>query len=163
MPPTFRLFVLRAIETGLAPATIPALIRFAARFRQWVSSKRSLDLRHIQHAQVDLSPNRVARAVVGHLLAAEERRDPVAPLVDRGIDLEMRQYFLDESSGAPPFRIYVWPYAASDIVIMREFGASKLGVRGAVVGSIFKLFPFAFWVAAHDDSVAVSIAELPLT
>lgn len=143
----------------------PELIVFANSLAAWVRGASELGLTLPDVAVVNLRPLDVARAVVGHLLAAEERSNPVAPLVGGSLLEEMRSYFLGAVIGTPAFRIFVWPYAGSDLVIARGFALARVLGRahGPVVGDVLKFFPLAFWVVGSaPDDVDFPFAELPL-
>ena len=143
----------------------PSLIAFARAVTTWVRTATKGALSLPKSAEVDVNPQRVGRAVVGHLLAAEERSDPVAPLTAGTTTDAMRAYFLGTDTGSPPFRLFVWPYAATDIVIVRGMGLVRVLGRthGVVVGDVLKFFPLAFWlVGTAPENVEFPFAELPL-
>lgn len=91
-------------------------------------------------------PQRIARSVIGHILAGNavdlvQKDTPHAPMYQI-----MADYFFDEASALPDeLEIYYWFYPFTDICIARAFG-SKLGAVGTIVGDLLKFFPFAFWV-----------------
>ena len=144
----------------------PALIQFASRLAAWVRGTAQLGLSLPEVAPLEVNAGAVARSVVGHLLAAEERQSPTAPLSDGSLLGEMRAFFLDSRPHTPPFRIFVWPYPASEIVIVRGFALSRVLGRthGPVVGDVLKFFPLAFWVVGHaDPGISFPFVELPLS
>lgn len=54
----------------------PVLSRFAADVRRWISATEKMNLWLGKNIEVETYPALLARSVVGHLLAAEERKDP---------------------------------------------------------------------------------------
>lgn len=143
----------------------PQLIAFSKGLSAWVRGAYEIGLTLPTSATVSIRPLAVSRAVVGHLLAAEERADPTQPLVDGSLLRQMRDYFLGAVSDPPGFRIFVWPYSGSELVIVRGFAMARvLGRRhGPVVGDLLKFFPVAFWVVGEQTAdVDIQFAELDL-
>ena len=93
-----------------------------------------------------VKPQRIARSVIGHMLAGNaveqvKESTPHAPMYQTMVD-----YFLNENSSLPDeVEIYYWFYPFSDIQIVRAFGRN-FGFGGSIVGDVLKFFPFAFWV-----------------
>lgn len=129
----------------------PTLSKLAADVRNWLAVTKELDIWVPGDIQVTTMPLRIARAVAGHLLAAEERKDPSA-IPPRGTLTEaLRTFFLDDTAPWPPtLHLYMWPFPAKRHVIVRGFSISRvLGpTYGPIVGDILKFFPLAFWVTA---------------
>ena len=116
---------------------------------------------------VSIKPQRVARAVVGHLLAAEE----IAPGVARRAPLleEMRDFFLDETAELPKsLRLYWWPYRGHQrVTILRGvsvlFGFTQVSPPPTVIGDFLKFFPLSFWLTSKmPQSIASQIADLEI-
>lgn len=111
-----------------------------------------------QNIDVEIRPQRVARSIIGHLLAAEIRDDMAdsprkAPMVDA-----MRQYFLDEMLDLPnDLRLYFWPYPANRQVILRGIGL--VSGKHIVIGDFLKYFPFAFWLAYQPPKNIVDVMK----
>jgi hypothetical protein len=143
----------------------PYLIAFANNLSVWIRGAAQYGLVLPSHATVRVRGASVARAVVGHLLAAEDRANPSAPLSPGTLLADMRAYFLRTDQRVPKFRIYVWPYAGPDIVIVRGFGLARVLGRphDPVVGDVLKFAPFAFWVVGvAPPDVEFPFAEIPL-
>jgi hypothetical protein len=145
----------------------PHLVSFAGGLATWVRGAFDIGLTLPATAPVKIRPQAVARAVVGHLLAAEERSNASNPLSKGTLVRGMRDYFLGgKVTSAPGFQIYVWPYNGIELVIIRGFAMARvLGRRhGPVVGDILKFFPVAFWVVAEQASdVEIQFASLDLS
>lgn len=132
----------------------PALNRFSRKVAQILRVRQRLTLP--RYVDVECRPQRLARAVIGHLLAAEIRpnmhdRPRSAPMLDA-----MRSYFLDEQVDMPGcLRLYFWPYAARRQAILRAVGVLSAGE--IVIGDFLKYFPCAFWLT-HEAPPVVTRA-----
>lgn len=160
----------------------PALAELAADLSTWVRAALQLGLRFQTGARTKARVGRVVRSVIGHLLAAEERRDPHVSPPRGSLQDSMREAFLNPALPWPSeLRVYCWPYAGSGVVISRGSGLARVLGRtyGPIVGDVLKFFPLAFWVtqqpteatgyrlvdlATYADADLDSIAdvELPL-
>jgi hypothetical protein len=112
---------------------------------------------------VRIKPQRVARAVVGHLLAAEEN-PPTTPRQGTMLTA-MRRYFLDATEEMPSdLRLFLWPYRGERQTILRGAGIMFNLVGESpppfVVGDFLKYSPVAFWLTTGiPGRVAVQIAD----
>jgi hypothetical protein len=142
----------------------PELIRFARKFRSWVNASFKLGIKLPADCRLEIKPHRVARSVVGHLLAAEERRDRTAALSSGAISEALRDYFMDPLAEFPSGAgIYVWPYPSDEIVIVRWFGIANPSRHGVIIGHVLKFFPLAFWlVTSTEDEMEFPFAKLSL-
>lgn len=166
--PTFPTICAECNGKRLGEQYDPALISFANGLIRWTRWSEMFDLRGTQNlATVDINPAAVARAVVGHLLAAERSRKPCPP----GKMLEaMRRFFLEDDSGSE-LRIFVWPYDG-ELVIARGFSTMELVpasgttvriTRKPIFGDVLKFFPLAFWVLwGQSERPPIQCAEIPL-
>jgi hypothetical protein len=152
----------------LGGAYDPTLSKLAADVRRWIVVTKDHDIWVPGGIEVTTKPLRIARAVAGHLLAAEERKDSsVAP--PRGTMTEaLRAFFLDDAVPWPEsLHLYMWPSPAKRHVIVRGFSISRvLGpgpTYGPIVGDILKFFPLAFWVTAtRATGTEYQLSALPL-
>jgi len=142
----------------------PYLAEFAKAVTTWVRSAFQLYLTLPGSFSIAIKPHRVARAVIGHLLAAEERKDPTAPLRNGPMPDDMRRYFLNVDEPAPAaLELYVWPYASETQRIVRAFSVAELGSNDSVLGSVLKFFPLAFWlVYERPETTHIRLPSLPL-
>ena len=113
---------------------------------------------------VELKPHRVARAVIGHLLAAEERKDPAGPIRRGPMPDDMRAYFLDPEAAAPStLELYVWPYAGETHLIARALSITRYGASDSAFGSILKFNPLAFWlVYERSETTQINVPMIPI-
>jgi hypothetical protein len=142
----------------------PALGGFVNSVSTWVRSAFKLYLTLPNSFIVNLQPHRVARAVVGHLLAAEERKDSTAPLRHAPLPDDMRRYFLDPEIVAPStLEMFVWPYAGDAQIITGPISVSNMGARDSVLGRVLKFFPLAFWlVYERPETTHVHLPSLDI-
>lgn len=134
----------------------PQLIAFANGVARWLRLRLDHDLSLPRDITVSAQPASVARAVVGHMLAADENpqranNQPV-PLRD-----SMQSFFLDQD-GSPPseLRVHAWPYPLTQQVLLRQFAISTLGrpkYPAPVSGCLLKFFPLAFLVTRTSVEV----------
>ncbi|WDD30143.1 hypothetical protein PQG02_00380 (plasmid) [Nostoc sp. UHCC 0926] len=96
---------------------------------------------------IEIQPQRLARAVIGHLLAAEIRDDMnkpprTAPMVDA-----MRHYFLDETLNLPnDLKLYFWPYTERYQAVFRGIAIAITSNGHCIAGDFLKFLPVAFWL-----------------
>lgn len=144
----------------------PTLAQLAADVRRWVAVTMDLDIQISSDIEATTQPFRLARSVIGHLLAAEERKDPSAMPPQGTLTTSLREFFLDETAPWPEgMYLYTWLYPAKNQIIVRGFGISRvLGARyGPIIGDVLKFFPLAFWItAAPADVVRYRLTAIPL-
>ncbi|MEX0335914.1 hypothetical protein [Vibrio tubiashii] len=101
-----------------------------------------------------IKPQRIARSVIGHILAGNavdlvKENSPHSPMYQL-----MSDYFFDEDSTLPSeLEIYYWFYPFNEIRLARAFG-TKLVANEPIVGDLLKFFPFAFWVTWNQPREA---------
>lgn len=135
----------------------PALNFMSRKVEQIMRAAQRLELP--RHLTVSIKPQRVARAVIGHLLASDDTRTKqprVAPLLDA-----MRQYFLIETQQLPDdLRLFFWPYRGLRQTVLRGvgvmFGFTQVSPPPTIVGDFLKYFPVAFWLTSDPPK---AIAE----
>lgn len=89
----------------------PSLNKMSRDVAQLLNSQRWLTLP--SEFRVKLQPQKIARAIIGHLLAAEIRDNMSSELNSALMATQMRQYFLDYAADFPEkFNLYFWPYCA---------------------------------------------------
>ena len=123
----------------------PALARFVNGFSSWIRSAFVLGLSLPSVARVSIQPALVARAVIGHVLAAEPDRaarlkTPVGTMLR-----DMRAYFLSRDLALPPeLELLIWPFPADRIIIGRGFSRLEVGSGSIAKFEMLKFFPVAF-------------------
>ncbi|MEZ8826393.1 MULTISPECIES: hypothetical protein [Vibrionaceae] len=108
-----------------------------------------------------VKPQRIARSIIGHLIAANS-----IELVNEFSEhppmyQAMADYFFDENAPLPEnINIYYWFYPNNDIRVARAIG-SRFGNGHTIVGDLLKFFPLAFWVVwDQDDSIQLPLNKL---
>lgn len=103
----------------------------------------SLPGKHLVKAR----PQRIARAVVGHLLAAEIRDDMTDLPIRAPFQDALRSYLLDPNAHLPAsIDIRYWVYSGDAHLIIHGCGIGSIKRKGCVVCDILKYFPLAFLV-----------------
>ncbi len=144
-----------AIQIYSGDCTIPRWPSLQTEFSAWVQSAHSkLHLTVPPVATVALQPALVARAVIGHLLAAEPARRPRHEELGGDLPVAMRQYFLSAELPFPPiFRLYAWPYPSSRTVIGRGIGHYDTRGGEPIVADTIKFFPVAFAIVGVEANM----------
>ena len=144
----------------------PVLAKLALDVRRWLAVTKDLNIWVAGDIQVATDLPRLARAVVGHILAAEERRDSWSAPPRGTLTEALRAFFLNDAAPWPEtLHMYVWLYPAMSQIIVRGFGISRVMGQpyGPIVGELLKFFPVAFWITAIPVvGVPHSLTELPL-
>ena len=132
------------------PSLIKAAQALAAVVRPCIEN--SLVLPH--SFELEIKPQRIARAVMGHLLAAEHRENMAEPPVGTPFQSAMREYVLDSSLPLPnSLDMFVWLYPSRrQVIIIGSAYANYHNMKSAVAGSFIKFFPFGFWVTCNRSS-----------
>lgn len=106
---------------------------------------------------ISTRPLALARAVIGHLLAAK------GDFEETEYDKNMREFFLDEMQGKPKgLNLFYWFYPYAKIVVIRD--VLMPSVRGRIGGSVsgfsmLKFFPVAFLVS--DAEYYEGLSKIP--
>ena len=97
---------------------------------------------------IEVKPQRLARAVVGHLLASNYHPDPSDISKNVPFPEALRQFFLDPKSTLPDeLNIYYWYYPGKRQVLLH--GASMgffNNTREPLIYSLIKFFPISYWM-----------------
>lgn len=142
---TFESVCTECNENRLGRQYDPELKRLCKALDKAHSAARDLRLSLPNPIRLSCKSQRVARAVVGHLLSAIRDEEVGAVPTDSPSRNAMRAYFLDPSMPLPrSLRIYCWRYRGSDIVIVR--GLAKIHRGDPYLGSILKFPHIGFWV-----------------
>lgn len=112
--------------------------------------------------KVGVKVHRVARSILGHLLAVLPYPYAGEPLVHAPFPDAMREYFLDQSRPLPDqMSIYYWIYPSDLHVVARGFGISDARNPAWIVGDMIKFFPLGYWVTWEAPrSVTIPLPQL---
>jgi hypothetical protein len=115
----------------------PELIQFTKSVGTLLKSSLKLPPR----INVNLVPQKVLRAVIGHMLAFGLGRPASGPFEEA-----MAKYFLDNTKALPPdINLYYWIYLHQAQVIVRDAALTNLRVKEPVIFKLLKFFPLAFF------------------
>lgn len=95
----------------------------------------------------DSCNKKIARAVVGHLLAANAVEEARTGIVSAPFPDALRRYFLSDKGALPDnIDIYWWIYPYRRQVVIE--GAAKMSTKesGMILGHILNFLPLGFWV-----------------
>jgi len=139
----------------------PELKTFCERVATWIRTQYTHNLTLPSRFRVKCKPQRLLRAIIGHLLAAEPRAEPWEPVVSTPMLDSYRRYFLDTNLSPPEeLRVYCWPYPSQKQVIIRSAGIQKYG-KEVITSAFLKFFPTGFWLTwEQPDSVSISLSDI---
>jgi hypothetical protein len=135
----------------------PALISLVIGVARWLRLSIEHDFSLPRKIEVSCQEAASARAVVGHLLAADE--DPDRSLAGRDrVAQAMCDFFLDDQALPPPnLHVSLWPYPGTQQVLIRQFCISTLGsprrYPAPISGGLLKFFPVGFLVSSTPPIV----------
>lgn len=114
----------------------PELIRFSNTVGSLLKTTLSLPPR----VNVRIAPQKVLRALCGHILAFGLDRPANGPFEEA-----LASYFLDETMPFPAgVNLYYWVYPYNSQVLVRDCAMTDLKIREPVVIKTMKYFPLAF-------------------
>lgn len=115
------------------------LIRFTSHIRRTFNSILTIP----ETSHIEVNPDRIIRAVVGHLIAAKVEPD--------GVDDKARAYLADEVALPPPgLNVFYWIYPFEPTVVVRDILMPAVrGDFGKGFGffSVLKYYPLGFALA----------------
>jgi hypothetical protein len=124
----------------------PELIKVSKQVANMVRVQRELGLSLPEKIDLIVKPQRLIRAVVGHILAGEVPTPGEAPKSAPFPDA-LRNYF-DRSSDIPDkLEVYYWVYPSNKQIVLNWLGiGSAMGEGFIPSSSLLKFFPLAFWI-----------------
>ena len=137
-----------------------ALIDVSQRVAGLVKVSREQGIALPARISITVQPQRMMRAVIGHVLAGKvpssEAPPKSAPYPDG-----LRQYFLDPSRNIPSeVEVYYWLYPSNEQRVINSLGLGSTEGKGCIPSScILKFFPLAFWLVWDKSSTFPINAE----
>ena len=128
-----------------------------------VRVQRELGLSLPDKIDLSVKPQKLIRAVVGHILAGK-LPIPGKPPISAPFPDALRNYFLDQSSNIPDeFEVYYWVYPSNKQVVINSLGIGSALGEGCISGScLLKFFPLAFWITWNKPtSFPISLTSIP--
>ena len=94
-----------------------------------------------------MKPQRVARAVAGHVMAANAAWEVASPPVRAPFPSALRAYLLDYHAPLPhEVEIYYWVYPHRHQVVVKGAAKVSFSRKWVLLGHIIKFFPLGFWI-----------------
>ncbi len=102
-----------------------------------------------------ISPQKLARALVGHLLAACISKDTENPPKSAPMYDAMRSFFLNQNQKLDErLEIFYWYYPSKKQVVLRGFGTCLSYPGPFIIGDYLKFFPLAYAIYWDRDKTA---------
>jgi len=112
-----------------------------------------------QRRKFNTKPQRVAKAIIGHLLAGCIPEDYEQPPLSAPFPDALRKYFLNEGDTFPEnMTVYYWLHPSRRQVIMSYFAYCDIRSKDIIMASVIKFFPMAFLVV-WDQPASVKINQ----
>lgn len=140
----------------------PQLNKISYEVKSLVKSHNERKLIWPGKIKISIAPQRVARAIVGHLLAGSLSNDKNNTPVNAPMPNGLRDYFLHSTTNSPDeLEIYYWLYFSNIQKIIKNIGVAVPGKQGLIFGDILKFFPVAYWVVwDQPDDLKVNFPKL---
>lgn len=140
----------------------PNLIEMANHIGRYLKAEKNINLSIPRQTNIKIKPQRVARAVVGHLLAFANPKRLHKPPASTPYHDTLREYFLNPHLQLPEnIDIYFWVYPAHLHVLIDCHSVMVNFFKHLVMGSLLKFFPIAFWVVIDKpQEVSFNIPKL---
>ncbi len=102
--------------------------------------------------EIDIKPQRLARAVIGHLLASNYHPNQRDIKHHVPSSEELRNFFLDQNAALPDnFNIYYWFYPGNRQVLIREAAMSFYSDnRKPLIFGLIKFAPIAYMLTINE-------------
>ncbi|BAY74348.1 hypothetical protein NIES25_07610 [Nostoc linckia NIES-25] len=123
------------------------LIEVSKKVATLVRVKQELGFSLPETIKLSVKPQRLVRAVIGHILAGK-LPTPGQPPISAPFPNALRNYFLDTSSAIPNnIEVYYWVYPSNKQIVIDSLGIGSGIGEGFISGScLLKFFPLAFWI-----------------
>lgn len=95
--------------------------------------------------EASFSAHHIAKAIVGHILAAHSVKETAEFKDDIGANSSLRQYFLAAEGNFPPdWKLFCWPNFYREQVILRHFAIADMGFQNVDDESPTAIFSNSF-------------------
>lgn len=110
--------------------------------------------------KISANPHRVARAVVGHVLAAASVQRTPSPPATFPAETTLREYFLDPVAAAPNgWKFHYWLYPWTENVVAKYFSRLDTRFGRLSFGHCLKFFPLGFYLSWKLDASTLNGRE----
>lgn len=141
----------------------PFLINFVNQVARIINLKETYFVSLPNPINIQIKPHRVARAIIGHLLAAKPPSDK--PMDYGPMHSDFQSYFMNQNSSLPrTIEIYFWIFP-SEIQSINLTYSYMIGCdrNKIVLGDSMKFFPLGFWVIyKKPDTVDLKLNKLAI-
>lgn len=138
-------------ERRLGQEYDPALNDLASDLERAFSASTELKLVMPNPYSIRCKPQRVARAVIGHLLAAVGPRYIGRPHGDAPMQTALRKYVMNPGASLPKsVSVYCWAFPHREIVVARTIAKFDFRMSAPVLGDILKFYPLGFWIVFQN-------------
>lgn len=126
----------------------PSLVEFSNKITSLVLGAKNSSIYLPKNTYPIITPQRIAKSVVGHVLAAIAVDEVKSGLVKSPMSNALREYVLDSTLPMPPsLEIFYWVYPYRKQVVIKGMGKAQFGAGNeVVVGHVFKFLPLGFWL-----------------
>lgn len=140
----------------------PSLIEMVNSIGCYLKAEKELNLIIPSQTKISVQPQRVARAVVGHLLAFTNPKHLTKPPLESPYHDALREYFLNPQLSMPDrLDIYHWVYPSNVQVLINFHSVGVRSFKHLIMGSLMKFFPIGFWaVWDKPNEVNLNIPKL---
>ena len=129
-------------NTRLGQYYVPYLVSLSNEITSLVLGAKNQVISLPQELTTIIRPQRIARAVVGHCLAAIAVNETKTGLVSSPISDALREYFLTPDLPMPEeLTIYYWPYPSKRQVVVKHMGKSSIHDKGVIYGHVIEFLP----------------------
>jgi len=125
----------------------PELISLSRQLANLVRVQNELGFSLPQQVSLRVKPQKLARSVIGHVLAGTLPSTSTPPISAPFPDA-LKRYFLDSSSPMPnELDVYYWIYPSRQQIVINYLALALDSGKGFIAGSsLLKFFPLAFWI-----------------
>jgi hypothetical protein len=115
-----------------------------------------------QRISAFMRPQKVARSVIGHILAATAVEETKKGPLSAPFQNSLRHYFLNEDESLPAeVDIYYWVYPSRRQVVVKNSGKLSWKRKGLLLGHILKFLPLGFWVLwERPKNISLNLSAL---
>jgi hypothetical protein len=134
-------------NTRLGSEYDPALVEISNEITEIIKLAATSKIEFPETIDRDVKTQRVAKSLVGHILAGASISEVSAPPKSAEVLDAFREYVLSPSKPMPDkLEIYYWTYPYKKQVLVRFFSKTRLNAKYAILGSVLKFHPFGFWL-----------------
>lgn len=133
----------------------PELIEFCKQADLFLRNRNLLPNQSIRIDSIQL--NKVSRAVIGHILAADEK-----PQARGKVSRIMRRYFFKENTTLPnSINLFLWAYPFKEQTILRDiFLVDFSRTESMMWTTAYKTYPISFAICQNDNNYHIPIKGL---